>query len=114
MLTMPANAKYAHKEAEYQTVWCKAHNGEIEYKLIDNTRVDCLTKKYAVEFDFAKKVYESIGQALYYSAMTKKRPAIVLIMENPTAEEKYLQKLKLVAKKHKIKVFTMNTLDYNK
>ena len=51
--------------------------------LWDMTRVDCLTKDYAVEFDFAKKWAESIGQALYYSKMTGKSPAIALILTTP-------------------------------
>lgn len=53
----------------------------MEYKLEDNTRVDCLTPDYAVEFDFASKWAESIGQSLYYAQKTKRKPAVVLIMQ---------------------------------
>ena len=48
--------------------------------LWDNTRVDCLAKDYAIEFDFAKKWDESIGQALYYAKMTGKKPAVAIIL----------------------------------
>ena len=72
---------HKHSEAAYQEVWCKAHNGIMEYKNRDYTRVDCLTKDNAVEFDFAKKWAESVGQALHYQLMTGKRAKVVLILE---------------------------------
>ena len=42
-----------------------------------------LNYDYAIEFDFAKKWAESIGQSLYYSKMTGKSPAVVLILTSP-------------------------------
>lgn len=39
-----------------------------------------MTKDYAIEFDFAKKWAESIGQSLYYAKMTGKKPAVALIL----------------------------------
>ena len=70
-------------EAYYQSEWCTPDFGRKEAILWDMTRVDCLTKDYAIEFDFAKKWAESIGQALYYSKLTGKAPAVVLILTNP-------------------------------
>ena len=69
-------------ERDHQIVWCQAMHGEIEHGLDDRTRVDCLTENYAIEFDFAKKWAEAIGQSLYYSAKTGKQPGIVLIVED--------------------------------
>lgn len=69
------------KEAYYVSQWC-GDFGKQEFLLWDNTRVDCLTKDYAIEFDFAKKWAESVGQALYYSKMTSKKPAVVLILSD--------------------------------
>ena len=66
-------------EAYYVTNWCHPSFGQREFLLWDKTRVDCLTKDYAIEFDFAKKWAESAGQALYYGKMTGKKPAVVLI-----------------------------------
>ena len=40
----------------------------------------------AVEFDFANKWAECIGQALYYGQKTNRTPACVLIIENPTKD----------------------------
>ena len=70
-------------EAYYENEWCTPDFGRKEVILWDMTRVDCMTKDYAIEFDFAKKWAESIGQALYYSKLTGKAPAVVLILTNP-------------------------------
>ena len=61
---------HKHNESSYQHAWCSIHNGIEEYKNSDFTRVDCLTDTHAIEFDFADKWAESIGQALHYSFMT--------------------------------------------
>ena len=71
-------------ESYYVNQWCTSDFGRKEAVLWDLTRVDCLAKDYAIEFDFAKKWAESIGQSLYYSKMTKKQPAVVLILQNIT------------------------------
>ena len=65
--------KHYHSESSYQHAWCKKHCGIEEYENSDLTRVDCLTKTHAVEFDFANKWAESIGQALHYQYMTGKK-----------------------------------------
>ena len=71
-------------ESYYVNQWCTSDFGRKEAVLWDMTRVDCLAKDYAVEFDFAKKWAESIGQALYYSKMTGKKPAVAIILTSPT------------------------------
>ena len=100
----PAAAKHAHKEKEYQKAWCDAHGGVMEYRLPDGARVDCLTNEYAVEFDFAPKWAESIGQALYYGIETGRKPAVVLIMEDPVKDRRYMARLEAVAIRHKLVV----------
>lgn len=67
--------------------WCK--DGIVEYKNDDNTRVDCLTENLAIEFDFAHKYAEAIGQSLHYSLKTGKTAGIVLIMTSPKSEKYY-------------------------
>ena len=79
-------------EAYYQNEWCTPDFGRKEVILWDITRVDCMTKDYAIEFDFAKKWAESIGQALYYSKLTGKAPAIVLILTSPT-DYRYVKRI---------------------
>lgn len=82
-----------------------------EYELNDKTRVDCLTKTHAIEFDFANKVYEAIGQSLYYGIKTKRKPGIVLIVENPQQEQKYINRMKRVARKKGIDCWIMYESD---
>lgn len=102
---------HKHNEAAYQEVWCKAHNGITEYKNRDYTRVDCLTKDNAVEFDFAKKWAESVGQALHYQLMTGKRGKVVLILENPTEKSTYYTRVEALAKKYDFDVEYMTPDD---
>lgn len=107
----PVWAKRLHPEKEYQARWCKAKGGIMEYKLSDGTRVDCLLPTMAVEFDFANKWAECIGQALYYGQKTKKTPACVLIMENGEKDLKYLRRLRYaVYNKKKIPEFRTFTV----
>ncbi len=112
--TNNAYAKHLHKEAEYQNVWCALHNGVTEYENKDFTRVDCLTATHAVEFDFAKKWAESIGQALYYSLMTGKRGMVVLILENPRREKVYYKRVKRLSKIHNFDVECVTPKIFNK
>ena len=115
MLLFGANvsvAAHLYPEKYYQTEWCGKWNGKQEYKLKDNTRVDCLTTNYAVEFDFAPKWAESIGQALYYAKKTKKHPAVILIIEKP-ADWKYYHRLNEIAQDYHVTVWYMKSPDYN-
>jgi len=111
-LCLPAlAAKHLHLEKEYQQKWCSDNNGQMEYTLDDDSRVDCLTSQYAIEFDFANKVYESIGQAFCYASKTGKIPGVVLIMENPEKEQKNLNRLKSVSDKFGVKYWIMTVGD---
>ena len=112
LVILPVQAKHLHLEKEYQAQWCNAHNGVMEYKLPDYTRVDCLTNTHAIEFDFAPKVYESIGQALYYSIQANKKAGIVLIIENPDTDFKYVKRLKEVARLYKIDYWLFFAKDF--
>lgn len=86
------------KEKDYVNQNC---TGQIEYVLPDKTRIDCLTNEYAIEFDYAKKWAESIGQSLYYSKMTGKKPAVAIILKSPE-DRKYLKRIEAVSKDIKI------------
>lgn len=89
-------ASHMQPERVYQQLWCDKYYGVMEYQLSDKTRVDCVTKNYAVEFDFAPKWAEAVGQSLYYGIMTNKKPAVVLIIEKPS-DWKYYYRIKKVA-----------------
>lgn len=108
LLITPTLAEHQYKEKDYQAIWCNKMEGILEVVTEDGARADCITLLYAVEFDFAPKWAESVGQSLYYGLAFNKKPGIVLIMENPKEDEKYLKRLQMIAKKYKIKVWTMD------
>lgn len=89
---------HKHSESSYNHAWCSIHKGIEEFQNKDFTRVDCLTDCNAVEFDFAPKWAESIGQALHYQRMTGKRGKVVLILENPQKEMIYYYRVLELAK----------------
>lgn len=99
-------AAHLYPEKTYQDKWCIKAGGVSEYRLDDGTRIDCLTEEYAVEFDFAPKWAEGIGQALYYAQKTGKKPCVVLIMEKED-DVRFLKRLTSVADRHQIKVWTV-------
>ena len=75
----------------------------MEYENKDKTRVDCLTDTYAVEFDFANKWAESVGQALHYGLMTGKKPKVVLILDN-NKQMVYFKRVQKLADKYGFEV----------
>ena len=89
-------------ESYYVNQWCTSDFGRKEAILWDTTRVDCLAKDYAIEFDFAKKWAESVGQALYYSKLTGKKPAVTLILTSP-ADYRYVKRVERL--ENGIKIF---------
>ena len=76
LIALFANFAYS-SENDYVNKYCK---GEIEVILKDSTRVDCLTFKSAIEYDYGYKWYEAIGQSLHYAMFTGRRAGVVLII----------------------------------
>lgn len=85
--------KHKRLEKDYQKEWCENAEGEMEVVMPDGSRCDCLTSKYAVEFDFASKWAEAVGQSLLYASYTGMKPGIVLIMEDAEKEDVFLRRL---------------------
>lgn len=106
-----ADAAHLYPEKYYQNIWCEKWGGTAEYKLPDKTRVDCLTENYAAEFDFAPKWAEAVGQSLYYSKMTGRKAAIVLIIEKDE-DFVYYRRAKLLADDNNIQLWYMKKPDY--
>ena len=77
----------------------------------DKARVDCVTKTHAIEFDFASKWAESIGQSLYYAEVLNKTPGIVLIVEDEIKDQKYINRVRSIAKKYCIDLWTIKPGD---
>ena len=84
-------------EDYYNRQFCTQESGQAEYSLPDRSRVDCLTDTHAFEADWADglKVYESIGQSLYYAAETGKKPGILLLVRKKNSA-KHIRKVERV------------------
>lgn len=95
LLACPAWAGHAHPEKFYQEIWCERQAGVLEKIMPSGSRCDCLTDTHAVEFDFAYKWAESIGQSLNYAAQTGRRAGIVLILEKPD-DKRYVKQVLIV------------------
>ena len=93
--SMPAIS--GQRENWYQNVWCEGMTGQVEFRLKDGRRIDCLTREHAIEIEFAHKWTEAVGQSLDYAMLTGKAPGIVLIVKKK-ADLQYWKRLqKLVA-----------------
>jgi len=99
LAVLSGNTLAVENEDYYNRAFCIEMGGKAEHVLPDRSRVDCLTSTHAFEADWAQglKVYESIGQALYYSAETGKQPGILLLIKKNNSE-KYIRKVKRVIK----------------
>lgn len=100
----PSPGYHQHNEQSYQQAWQRKYGGILEYKNDDCTRVDCLTPTHAIEFDFANKWAEAVGQALYYQYKTGKRAKVVLILEHPESQMMYYNRVKALSKIHNFDV----------
>ena len=97
MFFMTFSTYAIENEAYYSNKFCEEMSGQSEYVLQDLSRVDCLTDTHAFEVDWADgmKVYESIGQSLYYSSETGKLPGILLLIRKENSE-KHIRKVQRV------------------
>lgn len=101
-----------YNEKYYQNEWCTRWQGRQEVRLKDKTRIDCMTKNYVVEFDFARKWAEAIGQSLHYARMTGKKPGIILIIEKPK-DMVYYNRIKPLCKQYNIALWYMKSPIYD-
>jgi len=105
LLLLSGCSEKKHNEKYYQAKLCNELGGVMEQRLLDRTRVDCLTDEYAIEVDFSKKWAEAVGQSLYYAIMTEKKPAVGFIVGEGKKEKRRLKRLERLADKYHIKVF---------
>lgn len=100
--TVEAQARL-NPEAHYVEQWCDRYAGRTEVVQSDRTRVDCETYYHAIEFDFADKWAEAIGQALHYGIMTGKRAGMVLIVEDPS-DMRYVERVRRIVATYSLPV----------
>ena len=92
-----SSSQALEKEKYYSDKFCEEMSGQADYTLQDKSRVDCLTETHAFEVDWADgmKVYEAIGQSLYYASQTDKKPGILLLIRKDNSE-KHIRKVQEV------------------
>ena len=95
ILSFSCNA--LESEKYYSDKFCEEILGQADYTLQDQSRVDCLTETHAFEVDWADgmKVYEAIGQSLYYASQTGKKPGILLLIRKDNSK-KHIRKVQEV------------------
>lgn len=82
-------------------------SGEAEFKLPDGSRVDVLSDEYAWEVEWSDKWEESIGQSLWYSIASERKPGVILLLRGDRDED-YLRCL-AVCRKAGIRLLTVET-----
>lgn len=84
---------------------------QTEVVLWDKTRVDISTATHAIEVDWASKWAEGVGQALYYSAVTGKKPGLVLLTK--PGEERFVYRASILCVKHEIRLWVVEVKGVN-
>lgn len=102
-------AERVHPEKQYQTETCK---GISEYTNSDDTRTDCFFDGYSIEYDFANKWYECLGQTMHYARLNNNKMECLLIVEKDT-DYKYIEAAKnaIVFYELKIKLIVLDASD---
>lgn len=81
----------------------------LERRLWDGTRVDILTKNWAVEVDWASKWTEAIGQCQWYAANTERTPGVCLLVKDFATESHYIYRCKTVCENLDIHLWLVDT-----
>ncbi len=95
-----------HPKRWYQERWCAKYFDSAQVTVSD--QYDCLSEKYVIEFDYADRWYESIGESLHYALQTGRKAGIVLIMEKES-DIKYWIKLKKTVEHYSLPIEIWNT-----
>ena len=80
----------------------------VEVRLWDESRCDYVSETHAIEIDWAtSKVYEAIGQAVYYGIVLEKKPGIILLVKEGEHRKslKYVYRCQTVCAKLDIKLW---------
>lgn len=66
------------------------YHAKAEVRLSDDSRVDLINDRYAIEVDWSPKWAEAIGQSIHYSLLSGKDPAVLLLVKDPKDEWRHL------------------------
>lgn len=81
------------------------YNSQVEAVLWDKSRVDLLSDTYAIEADWAYKWSEGVGQALYYSIVTDRKPGLLLLTKDASEDARFIYRAQTVCAKHGIRLW---------
>ena len=86
----PADRR-AWRETQWSAHLAEQMGGIAEARTPDGSRVDILTDATAWEVDWCSsgKWSQGIGQALFYGLATNRKPGLILLQKDPTAERRY-------------------------
>lgn len=71
-------------ESDYRDHICDSAGWQMEVRMQNGTKADCVSDTHALEVEFGHKWAEAIGQSLNYAAETGKTPGIILICKRGT------------------------------
>jgi len=91
LLAASSEAKDLKREADFVDHAC-VFPYQTDLTLPDRTEVDCEGPRHSIEFDFAPKWYEAVGQSLHYARMTGKRAGIVLIVKSWARDYRHVER----------------------
>lgn len=100
------------RETRWSSWYAQHHasdNSVSEHRLPDGSRIDVLDDEYAIEVERIHKWEESVGQSLFYSLMTGKKPKIVLLRSGGKGEDEDYLRCLMVASSVGITVETLDT-----
>jgi len=72
----------------------------VEVRLFNNRRVDLIWKGYAIEADWSDKIFEGVGQSLYYAAVTHKKPGLLILVRDKQAALVRIEQALLIARRN--------------
>ena len=78
--------------------------GGIEHRLWDDTRVDMLSAEFAWEVDKTKNWQDAVGQSLYYSLVTNRKPGIILLTSDTKKDASHIHRCQCVCAKYGIRL----------
>ena len=99
----PTEVEWQNNEANWSRY--VADESSIEVRLWDDTRCDYVSDTHAIEIDWARKPYEAVGQAMYYSIVLDKEPGIILLVKNKATDRKYVFRCQTICAKLNIKLW---------
>ena len=102
LLCVPAAAETEREACERLA---PKYGAEVEVVLWDLTRVDLLTDTEAIECDWPEKHYEAVGQATWYSIVTGKAPAVLLLVKDAKKEARHIYRATAICERLGIKLY---------